>query len=90
LFGIYNFPNMFRGMFGNKETAAKVDANSQSAGKSQRQTGLNQDAAFDEKNDQQSGDTGTGKGDSGGKDNSDKSSAPPAPVVFSRALAQGM
>lgn len=90
LFGIYNFPNMFRGMFGNKETAAKVDANSQSAGKSQRQTGLNQDAAFDEKDDQQSGDTGAGQGDSGGKGNRDRASVPPAPVVFSRALAQGM
>ncbi|EPB8594323.1 VirB10/TraB/TrbI family type IV secretion system protein [Klebsiella pneumoniae] len=90
LFGVYNFPNMFRGMFGQKETVAKVDENSQGAGASKRLTGLNQDAAFDEKDDEQAGDTGTGKGDSGAKGNSDRSSAPPAPVVFSRALAQGM
>lgn len=52
---------MFRGMFGQKETVAKVDANSQGAGASKRLTGLNQDAAFDEKDDRQAGDTGTGK-----------------------------
>lgn len=90
LIGVYNFPNMFRGIFGHKETAAKVDENSQGAGGSQRLTGLNQDAAFDEKDDKQAGNTGTGKGDNGAKGNSDRSSAPPAPVVFSRALAQGM
>lgn len=90
LIGVYNFPNMFRGMFSHKETAEKIDENSQGAGGSQRLTGLNQDAAFDNKDDPQTGNAGAGTGDNDGKGSSDQSSVPSATMVFSRALAQGI
>ncbi|EHH3086466.1 TrbI/VirB10 family protein [Salmonella enterica] len=90
--GFYNFPSMFRSMIGNKETPAKTDENSQGAGKNQRLTGLNQDAAFDGTSDPQTGKENKDGGKTGdtGNNGGNNAQSPAAPVVFSRALAQGI
>lgn len=85
---VYNFPNLLRSMFSGKEQTEQVDAAGTSSGKSQRLTDLNKDNAFDTAEAQNVATHGA-QGEATDRQGKQAESAP-APVTFSRALAQGM